>query len=35
VFSWDRFKAAGKKGGRKLGRDYKVDGEGDCVMGGI
>lgn len=28
VFAWDRFKAAGKKGGRTLGRDYKVDGEG-------
>ena len=35
VSVWGRFKSAGKKGGKKLGRDYKVDGEGDCAMGGV
>jgi hypothetical protein len=31
VFAWDRFKDPGKK----RGRAYRVDGEGDCFMSGV
>jgi hypothetical protein len=31
MFTWDRFKKVGGKGGR----DYRVDGEGDTIMGGV